>query len=89
MSRKLKAVRVRGTPVTRITAERRRIDKAIKKKYEGFRRKYPEVRGKVVDFITHSIEDGMLYFSVRFTDETDFSLRYACEMFVAGLTSTT
>jgi hypothetical protein len=25
-----------------------------------------------------------LYFSVRFKDKTDFSLRYACDMFVVG-----
>lgn len=42
-----------------------------------------EVR-EVVDFIGHSIEDGTLYFSVRFKDKTDFSLRYACDMFVVG-----
>ncbi len=44
------------TPLSPITAkERRRIAKSIKKKYDGFRRTYPEVHGKVVDFITHSI----------------------------------
>jgi hypothetical protein len=83
--RKPKVVWVGGTPVTPVTAkERRRIDHSIKKKYDGFRRRYPEVHGKVVDFITHSIEDGTLYFSVRFKDRTDFSLRYACDMFVVG-----
>ena len=45
MSKKRKAVR--GSPVSPITVkERRRIDKAIKKKYARFRRKYPEVHGK-------------------------------------------
>jgi hypothetical protein len=82
--KKPKAV-VGDTPVTRITAEeRRKIDARIKKKYDRYRRRYPEIHGKVVDFITHSIEDGTLYFSVRFTDKTDFSLRYGCTMFVAG-----
>jgi len=72
-------------PITPFTAkERRRIDKRIKKKYERFRKRYPQVHGKVVDFITHSIEDGTLYFSVRFEDKTDFSLRYACDMFIVG-----
>src|SRR5215472_7963731 len=85
MNKKRKDVRVGDSPVPPISAkERRRLDKAIKKKYARFRRKYPEVHGKVVDFITNSIEDGMLYFSVRFTDKTDFSLRYACDMFVVG-----
>ena len=44
----------------------------------------PEVRGKVVDYITHSIDDGTLYFGVWFKDKTGFSLRYACDMFVVG-----
>ena len=70
------------SPIT--AKERRNLDERIKKKHDRFRRRYPEIHGKVVDFITHSIEDGTLYFSVRFTDKTDFSLRYACEMFVIG-----
>jgi hypothetical protein len=75
----------KDTPSTPITAkERRKLDKSIKKKYDRFRRRYPEVHGRVVDFITHSIEDGTLYFSVHFKDKTDFSLRYACDMFVVG-----
>jgi len=74
-----------NTALTQIAAkQRRKIAKSIKKKYARFRRKYPEVHGKVVDFITNSIEDGILYFTVRFTDKTDFSLRYACDMFVVG-----
>jgi hypothetical protein len=60
------------------------IDKWIKKRDERFRRRYPEVHGRIVDFITHSIEDGALYLTVRFKDNTDFSLRYACDMFVIG-----
>jgi hypothetical protein len=82
---KPKAVCDGDTPPAPITAkERRKIAKSIKKKYDGFRGRYPEVHGKVVDFITHSIEDGTLYFSVRFKDKTDFSLRYACDMFAVG-----
>jgi hypothetical protein len=70
---KPKAVCDRDTPLTPITAkERRKLDESIKKKYDRFRRRYPEVHGKVVDFITHSIEDGTFYFSVRFKDKTDF-----------------
>lgn len=67
-----------GTPITK------KIDQRTKKLYDRLRRRYPEVHGKVVDFISHSVEDGTLYFSVRFKDKTDFSLRYACEMFVVG-----
>jgi hypothetical protein len=75
------------------------LTRRFKKKYAGSRRKYREVHGKVVDFITNSHEDGMssarnadrhrpesamLYLSVRFTDKTEVSLRYACDMFVGG-----
>jgi hypothetical protein len=83
--RKPKAVCDEDTPLTPITSkERRELDKSIKKKYDRFRTRYPEVHGRVLDFITHSIEDGTLYFSVRFKDKTDFSLRYACDMLVVG-----
>jgi hypothetical protein len=83
--RKPKVAPIGDTPPTPITAKgRRNLDERIKKKYDRFRRRYPEMHGKIVDFITHSIEDGTLYFSVRFTDKTDFSLRYACDMFVVG-----
>ena len=83
--RKPKATAAGDTALTPITAkERRNLDERIKKKYDRFRRRYPEIHGKVVDFITHSIEDRTLYFSVRFKDKTDFSLRYACDMFAGG-----
>jgi hypothetical protein len=69
----------------RITAkERREIGKRSKQREERLRWKYPEVHGKVVDFITHSIDDGTLYFTVRFEDKTSFCLRYACDMFGVG-----
>ena len=43
---------------------------------------YSEIRGKVVDFITHAIDVGTLYFTLRFKDKTRFCLRYACDMFI-------
>ena len=74
-----------GPPVTPMSAqERKKLDERIKKKYDRLRRRYPEIHGKAVDFITHSIEDGTLYFAIRFTDKTDFCLRYACNMFAVG-----
>ena len=77
--KKPKTVMVDGIPIKPISpAEHRRLERRIKKKYDRFRRRYPEVHGKVVDFITHSIEDGTLYFSVRFKDKTDFSRNSAC-----------
>jgi hypothetical protein len=71
--------------MTRITAKvRKEIEKRSKQREERLRRKYPEVHGKVVDFIAHTIDDGTLYFTVRFEDQTSFCLRYACDMFAAG-----
>ncbi|MGA8233627.1 MAG: hypothetical protein WB795_19280 [Candidatus Acidiferrales bacterium] len=86
MPKKRKVVWVGGSPITPISAkERREIDKSITKHLKRLRRRYPEVQGKIVDFISHSIQDGTLYFTVRFKDKTDFSLRYACEMFVVAV----
>jgi hypothetical protein len=83
--KKPKVVWVGGTAVNPITPkERKKLRRLMNKRLEMRREKYPEVRGRVVDYITHSIEDGTLYFTVRFQDKTDFSLRYACEMFVVG-----
>jgi hypothetical protein len=71
--------------MTRITGEERRlIEKRSKQREARLRRKYPEVHGKVVDFITHTVDDGTLYFTVRFTDKTSFCLRYACDLFIAS-----
>jgi hypothetical protein len=65
--------------------QRKQIAKKIKKERERLRKIYPEVRGKVVDFITHGVSDGVLYVSVRFKHNTNFSIRYAAEMFVVGV----
>jgi len=71
--------------MTRITdEERRQIEKRSNQREARLRGKYPEVHGKVVDFITHTVDDGTLYFTVRFTDKTSFCLRYACDLFVAS-----
>jgi hypothetical protein len=71
--------------MTRTTAkERKEIERRGKLREERLRRKYPEVHGKVVDFITQTIDDGTLYFTVRFADKTSFCLRYACRMFPVG-----
>ncbi|MFZ0579663.1 MAG: hypothetical protein WA690_00810 [Candidatus Acidiferrales bacterium] len=43
-------------------------------------RRYPGVQGKVVDHISHSIDDGTLCVNVCFKDKTLFSLRFACDM---------
>ena len=43
---------------------------------ERLRRRYKEIRGKQVDWITHFNEDGTLYVDIRFTDGTLFSLQF-------------
>lgn len=56
----------------------------MKKRLAMRREKYPEVRGEVVDYITHSVDNGMVYFTVWFKDKTAFSLRYDCDLFILG-----
>jgi len=67
--------------------DRQRAQEARRAHQEKVRPLSPQIprdSRQSVDFITHSIEDGTLYFTVRFKDKTDFSLRYACNMFVVG-----
>jgi hypothetical protein len=52
------------------------ITKRIEEKYDRFRKMYPEVRGKKVDFIKHWMEENILFFSVRFMDGTNFCIQY-------------
>jgi hypothetical protein len=47
-------------------------------------RRYPGVRGKVVDYISHTIDEGTLCMNVCFKDKTLFSLRFACDMFIVS-----
>jgi hypothetical protein len=85
MPKKPKIIWVGNTPVTPITAkERRKLRKLMKKRLDMRRRKYPEVRGKVVDYISHSLDDGVLCMNVCFKDKTLFSFRFACAMFIVG-----
>ncbi len=73
--KKPKTVMVDGIPITPISpAEHRRLDRRIKTKYEKLRRRYPEVHGKKVDWISHWHEEGYLSFNVRFTDGKNFSI---------------
>jgi hypothetical protein len=47
-------------------------------------RPYPGVQDKVVDYISHSIDDGTLCVNVCFKDKTLFSLRFACDMSIVS-----
>jgi hypothetical protein len=86
MVKRRKTVWAGGTPIAPITAkEREQVAEQIKKERDRLRQVHPEVHGKVVDFITHGVSDGTLYVNVRFTDDTNLSIRYASEMFVVGV----
>jgi len=86
MTKKPKVVWVGSTPVTPISAkERRKIDKRIKKRYDRLRNRYKEIRGKKVDWIDHSYEEGLLYVGVRFMDGTYFSLQFSPQIVTDGI----
>jgi hypothetical protein len=73
-----KVVMADGIPITPISApEHRRLDRRIKKKHEKLRNRYSEVHGKKVDWISHWVEEGILFFTVRFTDGKCFSVTYS------------
>ena len=52
------------------------LDGRIEQKYDRWRRKYPEIRGKKVDFVKHWMEEGLLFFAIRFMDGTNFCVQY-------------
>ena len=75
---KPKAVQMGNITVAPISAKQQKIlEEKIKKRHEGLRRRYREVHGKIVDWVSHTFEDGSLYVSIRFTDKTDFSLQFS------------
>jgi hypothetical protein len=59
-----------------------RKQKAASPDSRGFTpgRRYPGLRGKVVDWVEHKFEEGLLYLHVRFTDETELCWRIATRM---------
>src|SRR6267154_992911 len=73
--KKRMAVMVDGIPLKPISpAEHRRLERRIKKKHEKLRRRYPEVHGKKVDWISQWYEEGLCFFDVRFMDGQNFSV---------------
>jgi hypothetical protein len=43
-------------------------------------RRYPGLRGKVVDWVEHKFEEGLLYLHVRFADKTELCWRISTRM---------
>jgi len=77
-NKKPKVVMVGDIPVRRVTrAEHRRLNKRIKKRLQRWRSRYREIRGKKIDYVTHSYEDGYLYINLYFSDKTNFSLDFS------------
>jgi hypothetical protein len=60
------------------------VDRRIQKRKERLRKRYPEVHGRVVDYVSHSIEDGTLFVNVVFKDKRNLCFRFACEIFIVG-----
>jgi len=57
-------------------AERKRLDQAINRKHRELRTRYPEIRDKRIDWVTHHVNDGTLYVDIRFQDGTEFYLTF-------------
>ena len=86
MTKKPKTVRVSDIEVTPVTAaEHRAIARKIKKRYARLRKRYKEIRGKKVDWIEHTYEEGFLYVGVRFMDGTYFSLDFSPQIVTDGI----
>jgi hypothetical protein len=76
--KKSKVAMADGIPIKPISpAEHKRLEKRIKQKHEKLRKRYREVYGKKVDWISHWMEEGILFFTVRFTDGKGFSVTYS------------
>lgn len=43
-------------------------------------RRYPGLHGKVVDWVEHKFEEGLLYLHVRLTDKTELCWRISTRM---------
>lgn len=71
------------TPLT--SKQHRRLEERIKRRHEKLRKKYREIHGKTVDWVSYSFEDGSLYIAIRFKDKTDFSLRFSPQIVTDGI----
>jgi len=64
--------------MTKISAKKRRkLDLEHERRKDKLRRKFPEIRGRLLDYVTHSYNGGWLYVTIYFTDGTNFSLDFA------------
>ena len=74
---KPKTVRVGNITVTQISPKEREIlAQKIKQRHNGLRNRYREIHKKIVDWVSHSVEQGSVYVCIRFMDNTEFSLQF-------------
>ena len=64
--------------------ERARIKQRVESRNERLRKRYPEVHGKTLDFVSYAVEEQTLFITLRFDDGADFSLRFTCELSMEG-----
>ena len=75
---KPKTVRVGNITVTQISPkERENLAQKKKQRHDRLRNKYREIHEKVVDWVSHSVEEGSVYVCIRFMDKTEFSLQFS------------
>ena len=81
-----KTVRVGNITVTQISPKEREIlAQKIKKRHDRLRNRYREIHKKVVDWVSHSVEQGSVYVCIRFMDKTEFSLQFSPQILTDGI----
>ena len=83
---KPKTVRVGNITVTQISPKERKIlAQKIKKRHARLRNRYREIHKKIVDWVSHSVEEGSVYVCIRFMDKTEFSLQFSPQILTDGI----
>ena len=83
---KPKTVRVGNITVTQISPKERKIlAQKIKARHARLRNRYREIHKKIVDWVSHSVEEGSVYVCIRFMDKTEFSLQFSPQILTDGI----
>src|SRR5258707_13876445 len=71
--------KMKSKPISK--AERKKLDRFHEQRKAKLRKKYPEIHGKKLDYVTHSFEDtdggGWLYINLYLTDGMNFSMDFS------------
>src|ERR1700723_3698863 len=65
--------------------EREILAQKIKQRHDRLRNRYREIHKKVVDWVSHSVEEGNVYVCIRFMDKTEFSLQFSPQILTDGI----